>query len=133
MNPLVAKVISEGRHDITAIDAAEHKTLMDKLHQRFVDERVEGWVNPETGEQLPPVTREEAEQRWQKVRALFAKTLLRPDTDSGGTVMGKITKPPGGFSKPPEKDDDDDDDGDDDGDNPTGRPLAPTGGNLVPI
>ena len=46
------------------------------IRDRFIDDRVQGFMHPETGVRQEPVSREEAESRWQAVEPRFREVLL---------------------------------------------------------
>lgn len=52
-----------------------------QIRDRFVDERVRGFTHRETGEQIPPVPREEAEARWAAVEPRWREVLLKSIDD----------------------------------------------------
>lgn len=52
--------------------------MLEQIHARFVQERVEGFTSPE-GQAYPPVPVEQAEQRWLRVRPRFLAALNSPE------------------------------------------------------
>ena len=55
---------------------------LEQMKQRFVDERVNGFQNPESGEVYQPVPRAKAEARWGKVEPGFKQLLVAADQDT---------------------------------------------------
>ena len=98
MNPILRKVIGEnGDLEPTGVDpqqiAQDRKVIdamLDEIHQRFVREKIEGYKNPKTGQQTPPVTPEEAEQRWQMAAPTFRRILKYPKPALANTVKDKF-------------------------------------------
>jgi hypothetical protein len=84
MNKLIEAMV---RHDepsnIGDPDIESIADIVRQIKDRFVDERVNGFVDPRTGQQQPPVSREEAEQRWHKILPQVQKVMLSvPQNDS---------------------------------------------------
>jgi hypothetical protein len=71
---------------------------LEQMKQRFVDERVNGFQNPQTSEMYAPVPRAKAEARWTKVEAGFKQLLIAADQDSVVKlgVFGYFRNWPGG-------------------------------------
>lgn len=55
----------------------EQEQQLERIHQQFVNERIRGFIHPETKEAMPPVSPEEAEERWLKVRDRFREVLSK--------------------------------------------------------
>lgn len=55
-------------------------TLLKDFHDKFVDERVNGFVTVDGGYH-PPITREEAEARWVRNQAHFRQIMAQPDDE----------------------------------------------------
>ena len=72
------------------------KAALQQLKDRFMDERVAGFVHPNTGQQIPPVSRQEAEQRWQKASQQFATMLLKFRNDASTSRKLGVGDKPGG-------------------------------------
>jgi hypothetical protein len=55
-----------------ALSGVQHRerTLLQSLHNRFVDEHVHGYTNRD-GTKNAPMSRQEAELRWKSVEAMF--------------------------------------------------------------
>ena len=62
-----------------AKDAADR--AMEQTKERFIDERVNGFENPETKEKFPPVPKQEAEARWMAVLPRWQEILISADQD----------------------------------------------------
>ena len=77
MNKVVEAMI---RHDepsnIGDPDVEAISSIIRTVKERFVDERVNGMLDPVTGHRHPPVSREEAEQRWQKALPQVQRIML---------------------------------------------------------
>ena len=78
--------------------AGQPGTLENWLHiikQRFVDERVQGFTNPRTGEVYPPVPHQEAEARWLRQEPRFREYLQDPATldELNGRMHGQQAVP----------------------------------------
>lgn len=57
------------------------KKGLNDIKERFVRERVQGFVHHDTGEHIAPVTRAEALRRWEQVKGRFTRVLKTPDED----------------------------------------------------
>jgi hypothetical protein len=55
---------------------------MSQINSRFIDERVNGFHNPDTKEYYPPTTREEASERWKVVEPIWNELLTAADQDA---------------------------------------------------
>ena len=62
-----------------AKDAA--KRAMEQTKERFIDERVNGFENPDTKEKFKPVPKPEAEARWAAVEPRWQEILISADQD----------------------------------------------------
>lgn len=51
--------------------------LRRQLRDRFIDERVHGYTDPRNGVYNPPITREQAQERWATNEQRFTQALLR--------------------------------------------------------
>lgn len=74
MNPLIETVVGAPKPSVTEAwvpDEQGIQNALNNLKNRFVDERVHGFVHPASGQQIPPVPREEAEARWVAVAQQF--------------------------------------------------------------
>jgi hypothetical protein len=58
------------------------KQALDSIKQRFIDERVNGWTQPVTGQYQNPVPRAEAVARWERAEPKFRDVLLVSDEDT---------------------------------------------------
>lgn len=61
-----------------AVQANSVEHWLQIIKQRFVQERVQGFTNPTTGQTYPPVPPEEAEARWLRQEPKFRATLEEP-------------------------------------------------------
>ena len=50
---------------------------LDEIHRSFVRDRERGWTSPRTGKRYPPITAEEAEQRWEVALPKFEEELRK--------------------------------------------------------
>jgi hypothetical protein len=55
---------------------------MSQINSRFIDERVNGFHNPDTKEYYPPTTREDALERWKVVEPIWKELLTAADQDA---------------------------------------------------
>lgn len=62
-----------------AKDAA--KRALEQTKERFIDERVNGFENPDTKEKFKPVPKPEAEARWAAVEPRWQEILISADQD----------------------------------------------------
>ena len=62
-----------------AKDAA--KRALEQTKERFIDERVSGFENPDTKEKFKPVPKQEAEARWAAVEPRWQEILISADQD----------------------------------------------------
>lgn len=71
--------------------------MLEQIHARFVQERVEGFTSPE-GQAYPPVPVEQAEQRWLRVRPRFLAALNSPEIRQrfDPAMAGAVGRPQGG-------------------------------------
>lgn len=67
----------------------EQAAMLAQIKERFIRERVEGFIHPKTGQQVPPVSREEAEARWLKVEPKFREQLGTPQAKQRARFMWK--------------------------------------------
>ena len=56
--------------------------VMREIRDRFIDERINGFTHPRTNQFLPPVSREEAEKRWQAQLPHFEDLMVSCDQDT---------------------------------------------------
>lgn len=56
--------------------AEQHALILQQLHDRFMDERLHGFTDPRNGIYRPPITRQEALQRWEVALPKFEEALL---------------------------------------------------------
>ena len=75
--------------------------LLDQVKQRFMAERINGFVHPMTGEQYPPDTPENVEARWQKKLPLFIE-VINNDPDVERRFGPRAPAPGGGEGVAPE-------------------------------
>lgn len=54
---------------------------MGQINSRFIDERVNGFHNPDTKEYYPPTTREDTLERWKVVEPIWQELLTSADQD----------------------------------------------------
>ncbi len=98
MNKLIEAMIRQDEPgNIAQIDARAFTDAVEQLHQRFVDERVNGFIDPNTGQHQAPVTREQAEARWQKALPNFQRVLFKDASTAGDTSakrLGLVKGPP---------------------------------------
>jgi hypothetical protein len=84
MNQMIeAMVRTDTPGDVGSIDSQSVSDALRQIHDRFVEERTNGWTHPETGQWQAPVSPEAAEQRWQAVLPHFQRVLLK--TAAGAT------------------------------------------------
>ena len=69
--------------------APEQEAMMAQIKDRFIRERTEGFVHPETGQRVEPVSREEAEARWLKVEPRFRAQMNTPRAKQRSRFMWK--------------------------------------------
>jgi hypothetical protein len=82
--------------------AQSTRDSLSQLHDRFVQERVDGFTHPVTGEQIAPMSREEAEARWQKAEPKFiAKLRDMANSEEGRDVLGLEPSPSRAFDPNP--------------------------------
>ena len=63
--------------------AKENSTrALTQIKERFINERINGFQNPETGEVYKPVSRENAESRWVNTMPKFREILACSDQDT---------------------------------------------------
>jgi hypothetical protein len=55
------------------------EAAMQQVKDRFIDQRVNGYQHPETGEWIEPITPEDAEQRWVRVEPRFRAIMSNPN------------------------------------------------------
>lgn len=72
-----------------------------QIHDRFVDERTNGWTHAETGKYQPPVPRDQAEARWAAAEPKFRDVLAVCDQDTAKRlrVFGYFRDMPGESSR----------------------------------
>jgi len=76
-NKLIEAIVrTDEPSNITNPDVELVQRVMDQVKARFIDERVKGLINPGTGEAMAPVTRGEAEARWERVQVPFVQSIL---------------------------------------------------------
>lgn len=95
MNPLIEAMV---RTDIpsgdTEVDMDAVVAAFNQIKERFIDERTQGFVHSGTGQAQPPVSREEAERRWNACRQQFATMLVQgaDDPELGGRLRPNLMK-----------------------------------------
>jgi len=62
------------------------------VHKKFVDERIHGYPAPD-GRFVPPVSPEEAEQKWQRIMPRFLAMLRERDPETEGRLKIKHLPP----------------------------------------
>jgi len=58
-------------------NAQAYEDALRQIRDRFIEQRVAGFVHPETGQQQPPVPLADAERRWVAVEPRFREVLMR--------------------------------------------------------
>lgn len=78
MNKLIEAMV---RTDVPSEEPDLNMDMMQQalqqIEDRFMDERTKGYIHPQTGQQIAPVSREEAAARWEKARSRFAQLLMQ--------------------------------------------------------
>lgn len=71
-------------HQAAGGDKAKDASIrvLEQIKDRFINERVNGFQNPDTGDTYPPVSREEADARWAKAQVRFRDILSCADQDT---------------------------------------------------
>jgi len=89
MNALLKKVIGEGglqrlsSPQAAARDRELIRLFLEQVHERFVLERMSGYTDPRNGVISDPISREEAEARWEAAAPKFREAVKGPHPKLG--------------------------------------------------
>lgn len=103
MNTLIKKVIGESDITLgTQVDPADMKRLLQMVRDRFIDERTRGFIHPETGEYIAPVSQQDAVRRWQAVAQNFEKLFgnIQPGSRESERLGVRHTAAPARYTHP---------------------------------
>ena len=103
MNKLIVKIIGEAEsHEASQepdVDFDMIKAALQQVKDRFIEERMSGFTHPVTGAVIPPVSRAEAENTWQRCSSQYAAMILKGRNEPGHARKLGIGDRPGGHAQ----------------------------------
>ena len=83
MKALVEAIVRKDTPSTKGIpDSNAVKVLLNAIKDRFIDERISGFINPRTKQSMPPISAKEAKALWARKEPEFVHLLLKTFTEN---------------------------------------------------